>query len=98
MAINPLWSPFSSAGAGAAGGAAGLLPWATPVLMGVSLLGKLFGWGQEEPEEPGMSGQYRPSQFSPQPGPPLPQYDPRQRQPRSTASPEFMNYLRKYIR
>ena len=50
----------------------------------------------QEPEEPGMSGQYRPSRFLPQP--PVNRYAPQNRQPQSSVSPDIMAYLRKYIR
>jgi len=70
--------------------------WIPAAIQGIGFLGKLFGFGQEEPEEPGMSGQYRQSQFLPERGSPLPQYDPRQRQPRSDSP--LMSYLMKFMR
>jgi len=91
MAISPYWSPFSSGAA--TSGASSLLPWVGPALMGISFLSRMFQ-GKEEPEEPGMSGQYRPSRFLPesQPSP----YDPRVRQSRSDSP--LMSYLQRFMR
>ena len=67
--------------------------WIPAVLQGISFLGRMFQ-GKEEPEEPGMSGQYRPSRFLPesQPSP----YDPRVRQSRSDSP--LMGYLQRFMR
>lgn len=70
--------------------------WIPAAIQGISFLGRLFGLGEEEPEDPGVGGQYRPSRFLPQPRPNP--YAPQSRPPQSGVSPDIMAYLRKYIR
>lgn len=73
--------------------------WIPAVLQGVSFLGKLFGWGQEEEEEPPVGGPFRGSQFTPRPPQDtMARFAPQNRAPQSSPSPDILAYLRKYVR